>query len=515
MSIEKGKGKVAMSKVKKFLGMMMAALMCFALTPAAAFAATLQISDPVDGHTYKVYQMLKGDVVTEITEDGVILVANENGTNTLSNVEPGESLDRAKVSAVEFANTVADGGYAAMGKTLSQYVMWACNGTFVGTLSTNQMTIEVENGYYLVADELDSDQTLDQAISAYMIGVVGNRVISPKNDAPTLDKAIVDSDLGSDDVSTGKIGEDVTYTLTATLGSQLNQYTNGYSIKFVDTLSDGLTFNRNTIQILKNGNVVYDQNSGQQAPSYITIDPLEPTQSFNVTIDNVTTTPGLEAEAGDVITVRYTAQINEKAVVGGDGNTNKAHLEYTNNPNDSQSWGSTPEDIVRTYVTKLDLSKVDGDNNALPGAWFLLSYKADANGDYAPLGTSVEAVDGRLAFENLKAGYYKLEENTTPPGYNTIEPIEFHVTCTVTGEGINAKGTFGIEYLVDGNWVTNAPQGWGFSTTNNVYTTTVVNLSGTQLPSTGGAGTTVLYVIGALLVIGAVVLLVRRRSSAK
>ena len=227
-----------------------------------------------------------------------------------------------------------------------------------------------------------------------------------------------------------------------------------------------------------------------------------------------------ELGAGDTVTITYTATLNDDAVVGEAGNPNKYHVVYSNNPNETGDGNTneTPDDtnIVFTFETIFD--KKDGDGNALTGADFKLEKEVDGqwvdvttlnseNGSSPAKNGSTTETSGEFTFSGLGQGKYKLTETTTSSGYNTIEPIEFEITAEY--EIVSGAGS--ITFLTgNGGSIEFTPD-----TTAGTLTADIINESGAVLPSTGGIGTTIFYVIGAVLVLGAGILLVtRRRMSA-
>ena len=203
-------------------------------------------------------------------------------------------------------------------------------------------------------------------------------------------------------------------------------------------------------------------------------------------------------------------------------------LTYTNNPNDEQAGenGETPKDVVivftyQTIVNKVtknpayDASKdtgktgTDSDGNTefipLKGAGFTL-YKKNASGAYEAVGSELKGEDmTTFTWSGLDDGDYKLVETTTPSGYNTIPDIEFTITATHDVSSDNPT----LISLSGGDKFTGV-------ISTGVVSANIENQSGAQLPSTGGIGTTIFYVLGSVLVIGAAVLLVtKKRMSTK
>ena len=267
--------------------------------------------------------------------------------------------------------------------------------------------------------------------------------------------------------------------------------------------------------------------------------------------DLKTTAPDLAA--GDVIKIEYSATLGATAVVGAAGNPNKYQVEFSNNPNGTGT-GTTPWDVNIVFTYDIEVDKVTGEGSGkepLAGAAFAL-YKlyttealAIANEGRATALTPATSIkydngtkdftigegekwvlveqktagsDTAFTFSGVDDGTYLLVETTTPAGYNSIEPSKFTVTATHTdGDTPAFTSITGTQITGDGL----APITLGTKTksaTDATVTglkTEILNNEGTVLPSTGGIGTTIFYIVGAILVIGAgVVLVTRRRMSA-
>lgn len=276
--------------------------------------------------------------------------------------------------------------------------------------------------------------------------------------------------------------------------------------------------------------------------------------------------------ANEDIIITYQATLNGDAVVGTKGNENNVYLEYSNNPNydyngddkpgSDEPTGKTPEEKTITYVSGIKLIKVDNSNpeNALTGAEFTItgttvnkvvvtktvyvedasdgtyykltdgtyttteptadtaSYYEDTNTKYSPTTvvtvenrtdngssysvTSYVDADGYLILTGLSAGTYTITETVTPEGYNTISPITVTIDWTAPGTGEEECTWTATATHVNGTMTPN---------TDGVFEIKIVNEKGTVLPSTGGIGTTIFYVVGAILVFGSAVLLITRR----
>ena len=268
-----------------------------------------------------------------------------------------------------------------------------------------------------------------------------------------------------------------------------------------------------------------------------------------------------------LIVVDYTALLNENAVVGNNGNPNDVYLEFSNNPNwkgngedddnpdePDEPTGKTPKDTVVVFTYELDVDKVKDteDGDALAGAGFTL-YKKNKDGEYKAVsfkivkqddGTvravvaSAEEIEAwnnadseeakqalgytivteltgeqisKFQFVGLDDGDYKLEETTTPKGYNTIAPIEFTVEATHSEVKTDEGKVTEVKFVVVGDNATITAGDDGTNGKIGVGNTKIVNKAGTTLPETGGIGTTIFYVVGGLMVALAVVLLVTKK----
>ena len=212
----------------------------------------------------------------------------------------------------------------------------------------------------------------------------------------------------------------------------------------------------------------------------------------------------------------YTATLNEGATIGGAGNPNTVKLEYSNNPNQGGEGdtGKTPENKVTVFTFQLNIDKKDEKNQPLKGAGFTLyKYDADAEGEEADkwslVGTEIKGEDlTSFTWEGLDAGRYKLVESTTPNGYNTMEDIEFTITADLSNEPASVTA---LNVAVTENPNLAEQPVMSTDRDSGTISSTVVNESGAQLPSTGGIGTTIFYVVGGVLVVGGGVLLVAKR----
>ena len=403
-----------------------------------------------------------------------------------------------------------------------------------------EASASVPEGYYLIKDK-DNSLSDPEQYTLYLIQVLDDDLaITPKSSTTTSDKKIKDINDSTDTAVGGvqdsadyDIGDDVPYVLTANLAGNVSAYKK-YHITFKDTLEAGKLKNNKDYVVKINGTatteytVLSDSNNGFELK-------LEWGDGENV----IGTTPGLD---NAVVTVEFTAELLEGATIGQVGNINTSKLEYSNNPNDADGGvvGETPEDTVIVFTYKLIVDKTDDAGEPLTGATFSLykKYKTAPTGgtactetgytDYYKVDTIAGTALSKFEFKGIDDGDYVLIEDVAPKNYNKLAPQAFTVTATHTATAdINKdthKDTSGIYVLTsisgsaaDGAVITLAEHttGEGDAAVKDGVDTTVINKSGAVLPETGGIGTTIFYIIGAILVIGAgVVLVTRRRMSA-
>jgi fimbrial isopeptide formation D2 family protein/LPXTG-motif cell wall-anchored protein len=493
-----------MRKVKKLLGLLLAAVMVLAMG-ATAFAdeGTHTITAPDNGHTYEVYQIFTGDYSEGDNSQKVLsnVKWGKNGTGT-----QGDNVSEEILTELKNAN----GSDTEQLAVITKYAKLQSSDKF-GTV-TYESPLEVPSGYYLIKDEDGSQENEQDSYTLYIVQVVGENItIAPKADVPESEKKVDDkndSNTSEDeeswqDSADYDIGDHVPYQLTATLPDNVSNYTS-YTLKFVDTMSRGLTYDADSAEVFVNG-----KSAGKLEPTSANYSGDDDRYTDGTVLTwNFANIKAAPYNAGNnaVITIEYTATLNNNAVMGSAGNPNKMHIEFSNNPN-GEGTGQTPDDTNIVFTYKVVVNKVDEDKKPLAGAQFTLQ-KKQANGSWEDIGSAtVSENQATFTFSGLDDGDYKLIETVTPDGYNDIADIEFTITAehdilsndprltSLTGDTTTGEITF-------------TP-----NTSNGSLTTDVENKSGAELPETGGMGTTIFYVLGAILVLGAGVLLIARRRT--
>ena len=517
-----------MKQTRKPLSLLLALAMVCALA-ATAFAATVTIpSDGIlKGHTFTAYQIFSGREESGILSD-VQWGSGINSTAFLAALKDSTAFDdkfdactdAAAVAEVLSANTSFADAFAKLA-----YAHKIGTGTAL-TSGTNTL----DGGYYLVVDTTENVAD-GSAYNAALLQVVGDVNIPVKTDAPTVEKKVLEGNTYQD-AADYNIGDAVPFRLIGSV-PDMSRY-DTYKYIFHDTLSPGLTLNEGSIKVY-----VADDKAGtnkSDITSSWTVGTGANGETFTVSCDNIKTINGVPQ--GKYIIVEYTATLNQNAVIGLPGNSNKVYLEYSNKPDqsgsgDTDNTGKTPEDEVLVFTYELDTTKVDGKkpDTKLRGAKFVLLNSdgnkvakitngkfdgwqnlpsAGADGKIAAESWPTDSVltsneNGLFTVTGLDAGTYKLREIVAPAGYNLLKnDIVVVITATI---GANADGKTTLT-----NLAVTADGAAGTGDVNSgIVDITVANNKGATLPETGGIGTTIFYTVGGILVLVAVVLLVTKK----
>ncbi|QGX01439.1 isopeptide-forming domain-containing fimbrial protein [Streptococcus ruminicola] len=472
-----------MKKLKLFLATLLALVFAFSAGKVKAYDITV---DNAGSGTYESYRIFTGT----LSEDG----------KTLSNIKWGDGITEAGRTALQEKYKVSSAAalaevIGAEGFTATQAEEFAKE---AGKYLQNPGGLTgLTAGYYLVQNKTVGS---NEAYTNYILEVVGNVTVTPKTDIPTLEKKVKDTNDSKgeetdwQDSADYDFDDDVPFQLTATLPSNFNSYDN-YYFEISDTLSSGLTYNKDA--------KVYLVNDGQKK-DITEMFTIETANGLSFKIDNLKAVSGVTASSK--IVVEYTATLNKSAVIGKIGNPNTAKLIYSNNPNSRGTAGSTtetPEDTVIVFTYKVVVNKVDENSKLLAGAGFTLFKKvADA---WKEVKTISAGEATTFTFSGLDDGVYKLSETTTPDGYNKIDDVEFTVTAEHDVLSDNPALT-----SLSGN-AASGELAFTAAVTEGSLSTDVVNKKGATLPSTGGTGTRLLYVLGFILIFGAGILLVTKK----
>ena len=502
-----------MKHAKKFASLLLALVMVFALGTTAFAAGTnsITVKNAVKDQEYKLYKMLDLVVDTDLTAYSyTVNSAWADFFKAAGGTTPaGKGLSYVNIDAQGYVTWKDGADVAAFAKDAEafakQLTALETHTATVDEANAGQFTFEgLEAGYYLVTSTLGTKATVGTTPGN------PNPEIQEKNAAPENVKTVEED-------STSKYGEknDADIGQTVNFKSTITAQTGAENYVFHDTMSAGLTYGSVTGITLKGAEVDNTDNKAYTVVSTGLTDnctfEVRFTQAFCDTL-----------KANDQIVISYTATLNENAVIAGDGNPNTSKLSYGDKGDTSHTpSGTTPPSTTTTYTWDVDVFKYtnkttgEGENAkteevALAGAKFTLSKNSDGTNPIALVsegnnvyrvaktgetGTVTEITTdatGKFTIKGLDADTYYLTETAAPAGYNKLADA---VTIVIGENGV-VNGT------------TEAPQG--------VDEVKVLNQAGAELPSTGGMGTTIFYVLGSILVVGAAVLLVtRKRMSTK
>lgn len=465
----------------------------------------ITIENAKAGTTYEIYRIFDYSVEGDYTVNETWQSFTDKSTNTgaLEYVEIGS--DGKVTWKVDEDDSTKVNGFAELAKQWAESNSISNNGVKTSENGESVVFDKLPLGYYMV---VSSDRSL-----LALVTTKKQVTIVKKNELPNIDKEVEENgEFG--DSNTAGIGDTVNFKATITAEKGATNYV------FHDKMSEGLSYNKDSVAVwlVKKGN---ENNpipvEHQTDYTFTNRNNIKDGCAFEIvfTLEFLS-----DLEDYDKIEITYSATINEKAVIKDDGNLNTAGLSYG-----EHGW---VEDDTITKVYGLDIFKYtneEGSEKPLSGAEFVLYrdvttedeetgrqylvveqndegiYKVtgwtdvfneneDGSFDFPePSSTNktsylVSGEDGYIHVEGLDAGEYYLLETEAPKGYN---PINDAITITIDK---------------DGN-VTGADE-------NNVLK--VLNNTGTELPSTGGIGTTIFYVVGGLLMVGAVVLLVTKKK---
>lgn len=474
-----------MKRTKRIASVLLALVMALSLI-TTAFAAgengSITIDNAVVGKTYTIYRIfdlnshnvdytaINYKVSTKWT---AFFQSGANGLNYVTIDDQGYVTWKAGADKAAFA---ADAYAFAQANSIPND----------GQNKATNSTVKFENltlGYYLVQSDLGVLCSLDTTMP--------NVTIKEKNSQPTVDKQVQENSNGTwGDTNDANIGDTVKFKTTINV-------VDGQPKNYVlhDKMSEGLTFNAGSVEVK-----IGDRTLASGSDYTLIANPKDGC-TFEIEFKENVLKPN------DVVIVTYSATLNEKAVVAGEGNPNETWLIYGDK-------NHTEKDTTRTYTWQMDVLKYtmkDNKETPLAGAKFVLYKTVDGKNLYAQAdksnkitgwteneseATVFETPDnGHFSIIGLDAGTYYLKETEAPAGYNMLKgPIEVVITATV--DSATNTGTATVTPAVDG-------------------TVKVENNTGAELPSTGGIGTTIFYVVGGLLVVAAGVLLVTRKRMSK
>lgn len=531
-----GKGTVMKSLMKRVFAAAAAIATVFGLaattvaTANAADNATLTVSTTdakFAGKTVNAYKMFSATVSGDgkavsytltdgwkpffenSTASGLTGATNENvndKANDYVSKLQGEDLVAFATKASNWAQNKANKITADATTKVSDD---ATDGNYTATFTN------LDYGYYVVAVPGATLANTGKQYATLVSVDSTNANANIKGALPTVVKKV-----NGGNATDAKIGDTLTFTLTSTI-PDMSAY-DTYTFNFKDTLSQGLTFGQVT-------SVTVD---GATNPLTVNTDytVTTPTGSDNtLTVAMKDFKAKQQANAGKTITVTYTATLNEKAAVGGHGNTNSATIQYSNNPSSSGTGESEPSKVrVFTYgftVDKYTGKKYDDAATRLAGAEFTLAHKDGSAISFVKVADSetqnavyrvakagetgdiiITPANGKVVFQGLKNGEYTLTETKAPAGYNKLASA---IGVKVDGKNNGTDTTNATVYITYDN--DNGSSNYNQSASNGVIP--VQNKSGVTLPETGGMGTIAFTVIGVLVIALGVAWTLKRKNA--
>ena len=497
---------------------------------AMAADTTYKVSvDSTDSHTYDAYQVFTGTLAS----DGTTLSDLKWGASSKRSegVNVGDSVDETTVKALTGLANKSD---KEIQDEVNKYVDFTGNAAAEGI--TKDTPKQLAAGYYVFKDVTSVAQ--GDALSLHLTKVVGPTTLKAKTGVPTVEKKVKENVKATTEAAYGtqyndtadyNIGDMVPFHLIGTVPDMSNYDT--YKYIFHDTLDAAFDAPaKDAIKVYLSSDKVKDDNDTEITNN---AEVSVADQKITVSFANLKKVNG--ATEGKYIIVEYSAKLNSKAVIGGNGNRNSVYLEYSNNPNqsgrgDSDNTGNTPEDKVVVFTYELDTTKVDkNDNNKkLQGAKFKL-YRVDGeekqyaqvkDGKLSGWGNEANATEltsddkGLFKVAGLDDGTYYLEETVAPDGYNKLTAP---ITVVISANTTNGQTWTDYDHspLIKIDVAANGTSGTG-DAASGIAAVTVANVKGNTLPSTGGMGTVLLYVAGIAVFVlaGATLVMALRRRNA-
>ena len=576
MSMSKNIARLAvtagLTAALSFGGVMAPVTMAFAEDAAATtYSITINKIAGNEDVEYKAYQIFKAKVTD--TENGKtaqdITWANDKlGAEVVKAIKEkwtgyNDLATNERLSKDPTAQEVADFLRAHADSTTAGSV----NGSIRGTrLATNNVLYAVANavkdnasavdgvdtvnawtfsaqssGYYLFVTS-NLEVTKPNTGTSPIFAIVGGDpvVVTEKTSIPTINKEILNdrnenkqggytAQQGWSKFADSQMGQEVSYKLTGSIADNYATY-DSYAYKFTDTLSQGLTYDKESLEVYALNGQSYTQISPK---SYTVNNPTEDNNTLTVSFNDkglksataAKESDTLNIDANTYIVVFYKAKLNSKANYDAAGNTNNVYLEYSNNPM-AEGTGKSEIKGVTDHVFRLDVTKTDkGSGDVLKGEGLQAGFKVKVlegdegtldnkwlgeNGEIVDEGQAYEFMtrlnDGKVYIPGLDTGKYQITETTTPTGYNTVAPFEITVTPTYkkTGELDTLTVSSNNEEMTtigDANGAT--------------MSLTIKNKKGSGLPLTGLNGVTFTWIAGGAVLCIGVAHLIRSRKQAE
>lgn len=503
--------------VKGFASAALAATMVLSMGSMAALAAdyTLTVNDSAvyenENRVYYAYKLMDVSIGGTEGHEAYTYTVNADYAAELKAVlglEASATDDDVFEAISEMSNDSDE--LKAFANTFSTTVKTAATAEFQAATGA-----KLEQGYYLI---IPSDFSSRGYVST--ISLTKDDKIEVKGTVPTFTKEILHNEDTWGTVGDNAIGDDVQYRITVNIPKDAADYKDTYVLKIHDVCDDTLEFNKD---------VALDGYT--EAQNWVST-----TAADGCTFEITVPASVVKENAGETLTFTYSCELLSDAKIATEHNDNTAHMEFSGSPyvdwdvdgdgdvdeDDEQPTEETEKVTVYDYTFKFDGIKVNNDSELLEGAVFSLTagstpikftynaendtyYVADADADAEnTVGTITTKASGAIKIVGLDdETVYTLTEVTAPAGYKAIAPYSFKITAntnysatgdTLTSYAVNSEGANADVVVAD-----------------NVAT--ITDKSSAELPSTGGMGTTVFYVIGITLMVGAAVVLVAKKKS--
>ncbi|WP_029231567.1 SpaA isopeptide-forming pilin-related protein [Butyrivibrio sp. VCB2006] len=459
-----------------------------------AFAAdgSIKITNARKGQEYNAYRVFDFVVADETDVNdknqytgGIYKLSTKfaDFTSSYFTVGDGGILDTSNIATETDAKAFGQEVLAYVAEMKAKKTPIAPDATKVANGEGEEQVVEMlglEYGYYVIDSSLGSVVTVDTTRPF--------AEVTEKNDVPDIEKEVIENSTGkAGQNNDAQIGDTVVFTIKATLMA------NGENYEIVDTMTEGLTLVQDKIEV-----------SFEEGPAVAYDAPVTNEHGFSIKFTAVPT-------AKTVCKVTYQAVVNENALISSDVNKNEAYLKYGNNTETTHK-----ETETKTYPLKL--TKVEtGKNVILPDAEFkmirkstgeVLKFTVSADGTYRvdPNGNEVikTVAENALLIVGLDTETYILQETKAPAGYNLLD--------TDATDAKGTKYTHATEVTVSAN-SSIVKDEEGNVSFENVQNAKVEDSTGSVLPSTGGIGTTVFYILGGVLIIAGVAYFMLRRKA--
>lgn len=476
------------NKIQKIFRMMLAlVLLLTSMGINNVFAAengSITVNGTTEGKTYGIYKIFdltyKDDNVSYTIADEwkdfftkgngkEFIVDQNNASNSLNTIVVDGNVKYINITE----DNVAEFAKKAMGEMH--------NKTRVGVQKATGTSLKftgLELGYYLLHPEGASEAAAGQSSIVSLTSTKPDGEVKVKGIYPTIKKEA--------DKKSADYGEKVSFTITGKVPDPTGYKKYEYVLK--DSLPKGLSIDANSIKVTIGG-----------TEKTANITKVVNGQDLSVTFNILELVKKSSAIVGQEIKLTYDTTVNKDFVLGNQGQENKAHLEFSNDPKDESKKDKTPDEKVKVYSGKIKVLKyAKGDKEKkLEGAQFALKnsegkyYKLEETNDKKKVTWVDQEKDatvltsdknGELEFTGIKAGTYKLKETKAPDGYNLLTEEKE----VVLKDGTNGADTVTMEATSD-----------------------VENSSGTQLPKVGGAGTKLFALVGGLVILYAGFSLIR------